>query len=116
MAVRVLKAERTRSRQRLAGRDQAYVARRNPEFLGALSDGFESGCIARGAAAMPNIARVARGRLTEDIRRAAATGRLHDIAPDLAFEFVLGITVGMMQSAAEGRLSSTRRNKVSQFL
>jgi AcrR family transcriptional regulator len=60
--------------------------------------------IARGAAAMPGIARVARGRLNEDIRRAAATGRLHDVAPDLAFEFVLGITVRTMQSAAEGRL------------
>ena len=60
--------------------------------------------IARGAAAMPGIARVARGRLSEDIRRAAATGRLHDVAPDLAFEFVLGITVRTMQSAAEGRL------------
>jgi len=32
--------------------------------------------IARGAAAMPGIARVARGRLNEDIRRAAATGRV----------------------------------------
>ncbi len=60
--------------------------------------------IARGAAAMPGIARVARGQLSEDIRRAAATGRLHDVAPDLAFEFVLGITVRTMQSAAEGRL------------
>ena len=53
---------------------------------------------------MPGIARVARGRLNEDIRRAASTGRLHDVAPDLAFEFVLGITIRTMQSAAEGRL------------
>ena len=52
-----------------------------------------------------NIARVARGRLNEDIRRAAATGRLHDVAPDLAFEFVLGITVRTMQSATEGGLN-----------
>jgi hypothetical protein len=54
---------------------------------------------------MPGIARVARGRLNEDIRRAAATGRLHDVAPDLAFEFVLGITVRTMQSATEGGLN-----------
>jgi AcrR family transcriptional regulator len=70
----------------------------------ALHDPAWAALIARGAAAMPDIARVARGRLNEDIRRAAATGRLHDVAPDLAFEFVLGITVRTMQSAAEGRL------------
>ena len=70
----------------------------------ALHDPAWGALIARGAAAMPDIARVARGRLNEDIRRAAATGRLHDVAPDLAFEFVLGITVRTMQSAAEGRL------------
>jgi AcrR family transcriptional regulator len=70
----------------------------------ALHDPAWAALIARGAAAMPGIARVARGRLHEDIRRAAATGRLHGVAPDLAFEFVLGITVRAMQSAAEGRL------------
>jgi AcrR family transcriptional regulator len=70
----------------------------------ALHDPAWAALIARGAAAMPDIARVARGRLNEDIRRAAATGRLHDVTPDLAFEFVLGITLRTMQSAAEGRL------------
>ena len=53
---------------------------------------------------MPSVARVARGRLNEDIRRAAASGRLHDVAPEIAFEFAIGITVRAMQSAAEGRL------------
>ena len=71
----------------------------------ALHDPAWGALIARGAAAMPDIARVARGRLNEDIRRAAATGRLHDVAPDLAFEFVLGITVRTMQSATEGGLN-----------
>ena len=71
----------------------------------ALHDPAWGALVARGAAAMPDIARVARGRLNEDIRRAAATGRLHDVAPDLAFEFVLGITVRTMQSAAEGGLN-----------
>ena len=49
----------------------------------ALHDPAWGALIARGAAAMPDIARVARGRLNEDIRRAAATGRLHDVAPRL---------------------------------
>ena len=41
----------------------------------ALHDPAWAALIARGAAAMPGIARVVRGRLHEDIRRAAATGR-----------------------------------------
>ena len=49
----------------------------------ALHNPVWAALIARGAAAMPGIARVARGRLNEDIRRAAATGRLHDVAPGL---------------------------------
>ncbi len=56
------------------------------------------------AAARPGVARVARRRLNEDIRRAAASGRLHDVAPEIAFEFTIAITVRAMQSAAEGRL------------
>ena len=42
----------------------------------ALYNPARAALIARGAAAMPGIARVARGRLNEDIRRAAATGRV----------------------------------------
>ena len=68
----------------------------------ALHDPAWAALIARGAAAMPDIARVAHGRLNEDIRRAAATGRLHDVAPDLAFEFVLGITVRTMNQPRKG--------------
>ncbi len=69
----------------------------------ALHDPIWGALIARAAAAMPSVARVARGRLNEDIRR-AASGRLHDVAPEIAFEFVIGITLRAMQSAAEGRL------------
>jgi AcrR family transcriptional regulator len=70
----------------------------------ALHDPSWGALIVRGAAAMPGVARVARERLNEDIRRAAAIGRLSDVAPDIAFELVLGIAVRAMQSAAEGRL------------
>ncbi|MGP0094275.1 MAG: TetR/AcrR family transcriptional regulator [Xanthobacteraceae bacterium] len=70
----------------------------------ALHDPAWGALIVRGAAAMPSVARVARGRLNEDIRRAATSGRLHDVAPDIALELILGITMRTMQSAAEGRL------------
>ena len=70
----------------------------------ALHDPAWGALISRAAAAMPSVARVARGRLNEDIRRAAASGRLHDVPPEIAFEFAIGITVRAMQSAAEGLL------------
>ncbi len=70
----------------------------------ALQDPIWGALIVRSAAAIPDFARVARERLHEDIRRAAASGRLHDVAPEIAFEFAIGITVRAMQSAAEGRL------------
>ena len=70
----------------------------------AMRDPIWGALIVRSAAAIPDVGRVARARLNEDIRRAAASGRLHDIAPELPFEFVLGITLRAMQSAAEGRL------------
>jgi len=59
----------------------------------------------RPVAAARRMSSLSRPRATPAISGiAAATGRLHDVAPDLAFEFVLGITVRTMQSAAEGRL------------
>lgn len=70
----------------------------------ALHDPAWGALIVRGATAMPDVARVARGRLNEDVRRAAAAGRLDGVLPAIAVEFVLGITVRAMQSAAEGRL------------
>jgi AcrR family transcriptional regulator len=60
--------------------------------------------VARGAVSMPNIALVPRDRLIEDIRRAAASGRLGDVTPELAFEFAIGIVLHAMQAAAEGRI------------
>ena len=70
----------------------------------AMRDPIWGALIVRSAAAIPDVGRVARARLNEDIRRAAAGGRLHDVAPEIAFEFAIGITVRAMQSAAEGRL------------
>ncbi len=70
----------------------------------AMRDPIWGALIVRSAAAIPDVGRVARARLNEDIRRAAAGGRLHDVAPEIAFEFAIGITVRTMQSAAEGRL------------
>jgi len=70
----------------------------------AMRDPLWGALIVRSAAAIPDVGRVARARLNEDIRRAAASGRLHDVAPEIAFEFAIGITVRAMQSAAEGRL------------
>lgn len=70
----------------------------------ALQDPIWGALIVRAASAIPDFARAARGRLSEDIRRAAASGLLHDVVPEIAFEFAIGITVRAMQSAAEGRL------------
>jgi AcrR family transcriptional regulator len=83
--------------ERIAAGCGAFVgeALRNPAW-GALG--------ARGAVSMPVVARDARARLIEDIRRAAASGRLGDVAPELAFEFAVGIVLLAMQSAAEGRI------------
>ena len=70
----------------------------------ALQDPIWGALIVRAASAIPDFARATRGRLSEDIRRAAASGLLHDVVPEIAFEFAIGITVRAMQSAAEGRL------------
>jgi hypothetical protein len=68
--------------------------------------------VARGAAAMPNVARVARDRLNEDIKRAARDGHLGNVAPELAFDFVIGIVMRAMQSASEKRLSPKQAPEV----
>ncbi|MGA2128807.1 MAG: TetR/AcrR family transcriptional regulator [Xanthobacteraceae bacterium] len=83
--------------ERIAAGCAAFIgeALRNPAW-GAL--------VARGAVSMPVVARGARARLSEDLRRAAAGGRLGDVAPELAFEFAVGIVLQAMQSAAEGRI------------
>jgi AcrR family transcriptional regulator len=76
-------------------------------FVGqALGNPAWGALVARGAAAMPNFARGARERLTEDIRRAAASGQLGNVTPELAFEFAVGIVLQAMQAAAERRISS----------
>src|SRR5579872_4831693 len=60
--------------------------------------------VARGAASMPNFAGATRERIGEDLRRAAATGRLGEVAPDLGLEVVAGIVLRTMQAIGEGRL------------
>jgi hypothetical protein len=54
---------------------------------------------------MPNVALGARERLIEDLRRAAASGRLGDVTPELALEFAIGLVLQAMQAAAEGRIA-----------
>jgi AcrR family transcriptional regulator len=83
--------------ERIAAGCGAFVgeALRNPAW-GAL--------VARGAVSMPNVALGARARLTEDLGRAAASGRLGDVTPELAFEFAIGIVLQAMQAAAERRI------------
>jgi AcrR family transcriptional regulator len=85
--------------ERIAAGCGAFVgeALRNPAW-GAL--------VARGALSMPNVALGARERLIEDLRRAAASGRLSAVTPELAFEFAIGIVLQTMQAAAERRIAT----------
>jgi AcrR family transcriptional regulator len=87
--------------ERIAAGCGAFIgeALRNPAW-GAL--------VARGALSMPGVARSARARLIEDLRRAAEAGRLGDVTPELAFEFVIGIVLQTMQAAAEARIDPTQ--------
>jgi AcrR family transcriptional regulator len=91
--------------ERIAAGCGAFVgeALRNPAW-GAL--------VARGAVSMPNIALVPRDRLIEDLRRAAASGRLGDVTPELAFEFAVGIVLQAMQAAAERRIAPSQAPSV----
>jgi len=64
------------------------------------------GClVARGAWALPTVAVAARTKMTEDLRQAAAKGRLGAITPELAFDVVTGIVLQTMRAACERRLS-----------
>ena len=91
--------------ERIAAGCGAFVgeALRNPAW-GAL--------VARGAVSMPNIAMVPRDRLIEDLRRAAASGRLGDVTPELAFEFAVGIVLQAMQAASERRIAPSQAPSV----
>jgi AcrR family transcriptional regulator len=74
-------------------------------FIGeALRNPAWGALVARGALSLPSVARGARARLIEDLRRAAEAGRLGDVTPELAFEFVIGIVLQTMQAAAEARI------------
>lgn len=71
----------------------------------ALRDPAWGALVAHSAAAMPNVAGVARKRLKEDIDRAAQGGHLGGVAPDLAFDFANGIVLHAMLSAPQKRRS-----------
>lgn len=78
----------------------------------ALRDPRWGALVARSAAAMPNVAHVARERLNEDLARAEATGRLGGVPPALGFEFAVGIVLQAMRAAAEGRLGDQQATDV----
>ncbi len=59
----------------------------------------------RGAWALPSVASAARANLREDLRLAAARGRLAAITPELGFDLVTGIVLQAMRAAGERRLS-----------
>jgi AcrR family transcriptional regulator len=78
-------------------------------FVGeALSNPAWGALVARSALSMPNVALSARERLIEDLGRAAASGRLGDVTPELAFEFASGIVLQAMQAAAERRIAPSQ--------
>jgi AcrR family transcriptional regulator len=60
---------------------------------------------ARSAWALPSVAHAARAHLREDLRVAAARGRLGAITPELGFDVVSGIVLQTMRAAGERRLS-----------
>ncbi len=86
-----------------------------------VGEALQQSCLGRARGSrrlsMPNVALSARGRLIEDLGRAAASGRLGDVTPELAFEFAIGIVLQAMQAAAEGRIcplaSAGRRRRES---
>ncbi|HEY3621434.1 MAG TPA: TetR/AcrR family transcriptional regulator [Roseiarcus sp.] len=60
---------------------------------------------ARSAWELPSVAHAARKNLREDLRLAAARGRLSGITPELGFDVVSGIVLQTMRAAGERRLS-----------
>ncbi len=84
--------------ERIAAGCGAFIreALRNPSW-GSL--------VARGAWALPTVASTARANLRQDLQRAAATGRLGAITPQLGFDVVSGIVLQAMRAAGERRLS-----------
>jgi len=86
--------------ERIAAGCAAFIceAVRNPSW-GSLA--------ARGAWALPSVAQAARTNLREDLRLAAARGRLGAITPELGFEVVSGIVIQALRAAGEARLSQS---------
>jgi AcrR family transcriptional regulator len=66
------------------------------------------GCLAaRSAWELPSVAQAARKNLREDLRLAAARGRLGGITPELGFDVVSGIVLQTMRAAGERRLTAS---------
>jgi AcrR family transcriptional regulator len=84
--------------ERIAAGCGAFVAQ-------ALNDPAWGALVAHSAAAMPNVAGVARKRLKEDIDRAARGGHLGGVPADLAFDFASGMVLQAMLSAPQKRRS-----------
>jgi AcrR family transcriptional regulator len=84
--------------ERIAAGCAAFIreALRNPSW-GRLA--------ARSAWEQPTVAHAARANLREDLRLAAANGRLGAITPELGFDVVSGIVLQTMRAAGERRLS-----------
>src|ERR1700686_2366347 len=85
---------------------RAQIGRFRPEMGGSWN--LSSGHRQRLPGSMPNVALVPRGRLIEDLRRAAASGRLADVTPELAFEFAVGVVLQAMQAASERRIAPSQ--------
>ncbi len=84
--------------ERIAAGCAAFLreALRNPSW-GSLA--------ARAAWALPSVAGAARANLREDLRLAAAKGRLGAVTQELGFDIVSGIVLQAMRAAGERRLS-----------
>jgi AcrR family transcriptional regulator len=91
--------------ERIAAGCGAFIAH-------ALRDPAWGALVAHSAAAMPNVAGVARKRLKEDIDRAAQGGHFGSVTPDLAFDFANGIVLHAMLSAPQKRRSPAQASDV----
>ena len=74
-------------------------------FVGkALRNRAWGALVARGTAAMPEVGRVARDHLMQDLRHAGECGQLGETTPELAYEFAIGIVLQAIRSAEKNGL------------
>jgi hypothetical protein len=65
------------------------------------------GLVARGAWALPSVGGAARANLSEDLRQAAASGRLETMSVELSLDIVIGVVLQVIRSAGERRLRAS---------